>query len=76
MLFSQYDHEHRTQATSGRNSGRCRLMYPSGEDYISRNQIIGFVRGYTPFVGCIVIDLPPITHFRDMARISLKDEIG
>jgi signal peptidase len=43
-----------------------RLIYPSGQDYISRNQIIGFVRGYIPFVGWVVIGLQRITQLQDM----------
>lgn len=50
-----------------------RLMYPSGQDYVSRNQIIGFVRGYIPFVGWVVIGLQRITQLRDMARILSRN---
>ena len=40
-------------------------MYPDGQEYLNvsaedQNQIIGFVRGYVPFVGWIVIGLQRI----------------
>lgn len=46
-----------------------RLIYPGGQDYISRNQIIGFVRGYIPFVGQIVIGLQCIIRLRDTTSV-------
>ncbi|KAK0666938.1 putative signal peptidase complex catalytic subunit SEC11C [Cercophora samala] len=33
------------------------MMYPGGQEYISRREIMGFVRGYVPFLGWIVIFL-------------------
>lgn len=37
-------------------------IYPNGQSYIYRNQIFGFVRGYIPFLGWIVIILQSPTH--------------
>ncbi|KAK0737188.1 hypothetical protein B0T21DRAFT_287466 [Apiosordaria backusii] len=31
------------------------MMYPNGQEYISRREIVGFVRGYVPFLGWVVI---------------------
>ncbi|KAJ5981354.1 hypothetical protein N7499_001634 [Penicillium canescens] len=43
------------------------LLYPDGQDYLLRSQIIGFVRGYIPFVGWFVIVLQDFTRLREVA---------
>lgn len=43
-------------------------MYPDGQDYLYRHQIIGFVRAYVPFLGWIAIVL------QDPAR--LREAVG
>ncbi|KAK4460487.1 hypothetical protein QBC42DRAFT_180870 [Cladorrhinum samala] len=33
------------------------MLYPEGQRYIQRHEIVGFVRGYLPFLGWVVIFL-------------------
>lgn len=33
------------------------LLYPRGREYFSRDEIVGFVNGYVPFLGWIVIGI-------------------
>ncbi|KAK4638911.1 Signal peptidase complex catalytic subunit S11C [Podospora pseudocomata] len=51
------------------------MMYPGGQEYISRREIAGFVRGYVPLLGWVVIFLQdPV---RTMERLlSSGDELG
>lgn len=49
-----------------------RSMYPDGQEYVSGDQIIGFVRGYVPFIGWIVIGLQRIAHLGDMAGYFMR----
>ncbi|KAJ5778836.1 hypothetical protein N7457_006556 [Penicillium paradoxum] len=48
------------------------LMYPEGQDYLSRSQILGFVRGYIPFIGWFVIVLQDFTHPREAATMLCR----
>ncbi|KAJ5355990.1 hypothetical protein N7517_010599 [Penicillium concentricum] len=45
------------------------LLYPEGQDYLSRSQILGFVRGYIPFMGWFVIVLQDFSWLREFAAV-------
>lgn len=49
-----------------------RVMYPDGQEYVFREQIIGFVRGYVPLLGWIVIGLQRITQPRELASDLIR----
>ncbi|KAI9375084.1 hypothetical protein BJX61DRAFT_540110 [Aspergillus egyptiacus] len=45
------------------------LLYPEGQAYLTRSQVLGFVRGYIPFIGWIVIVLQDFSRLWDVAAI-------
>jgi signal peptidase len=47
-------------------------LYPEGQDYLPRNQILGFVRGYIPFIGWSVIVLQDPTRLREAVVVLFK----
>jgi signal peptidase len=47
------------------------LLYPDGQDYLDRHQIIGFVRGYVPFLGWIPILIQNPWRIRELASAIL-----
>lgn len=46
-----------------------KLLYPEGQEYIYRSQIIGFVRAYIPFLGWPAIVLQDPTRLRGLTRM-------
>lgn len=46
-------------------------MYSEGQAYLRRDEIIGFVRGYVPFLGWIVIILQDTTKLPEVTRMAL-----
>jgi signal peptidase len=49
-----------------------RTMYPDGQDYLPRSQILGFVRGYIPFMGWIVIVIQEPTRVLEAAIVLFR----
>ncbi|XHG04994.1 hypothetical protein AWENTII_008246 [Aspergillus wentii] len=45
------------------------MLYPDGQEYLHRNEIIGFVRGYVPFLGWFFIILQNPSRLRDIAML-------
>ncbi|KAJ5456897.1 hypothetical protein N7530_012171, partial [Penicillium desertorum] len=48
------------------------LMYPEGQDYLPRSQILGFVRGYIPFIGWFVIGLQDFRWLRQLVAMLCR----
>ncbi|CAG8909025.1 unnamed protein product [Penicillium egyptiacum] len=48
------------------------LMYPEGQDFLPRSQILGFVRGYIPFMGWFVIGLQDFRWLRELIAILFR----
>ncbi|KAL5003741.1 hypothetical protein BDV10DRAFT_198813 [Aspergillus recurvatus] len=48
------------------------FMYPDGQDFLSRSQVLGFVRGYVPFVGWVVIALQEFTQLLEVAAVLCR----
>ncbi|KAL4876706.1 hypothetical protein BJY04DRAFT_222881 [Aspergillus karnatakaensis] len=45
------------------------LLYPDGQDYLTRDEVLGFVRGYVPFIGWIVLVLQDFRRLGELATI-------
>ncbi|KAL5050524.1 hypothetical protein BDW71DRAFT_203913 [Aspergillus fruticulosus] len=48
------------------------LMYPDSQDFLTRSQVLGFVRGYVPFIGWIVIVLQDLRRLQDVAAVLCR----
>lgn len=48
------------------------VLYPEGQDYLLRSNILGFVRGYVPFVGWFVIILQDFSRLRELVASLLR----
>ncbi|RDW86622.1 Signal peptidase complex catalytic subunit SEC11 [Aspergillus mulundensis] len=52
------------------------LLYPDGQDYLTRNEVLGFVRGYIPFIGWIVLVLQEVGRLRELAALLCRGILG
>lgn len=53
------------------------LIYPEGQEYISRDEVVGFVRFYVPLVGWPVILAQSPGRWRDLSsRFAVAPEVG
>ncbi|KAL6237672.1 hypothetical protein BDW75DRAFT_238092 [Aspergillus navahoensis] len=48
------------------------LMYPDGQDFLPRRHVLGFVRGYVPCIGWIVIVLQEFTRTLEAAAVLCR----
>lgn len=46
------------------------VLYPPGQTYVYRYQVVGLVRGYIPYIGWITVAFSEVPWLKQMAIIS------
>ncbi|BCS29264.1 uncharacterized protein APUU_70834S [Aspergillus puulaauensis] len=48
------------------------VMYPGSQGFLDRGQVLGFVRGYVPFIGWVVIAVQELSRLPELATMLFR----